>query len=192
MSCWILPTGFYCQTTRWQATSGLVGCGKVQIFGKEANHQNGVNVETERRLYSGKACLWTPCHCALYRECLLAFSPEVLSSRFLCKNVNTKIQKSLISACCFVRVWTGSHIRDRLYDARVAQYGTEREQVTWDWRKVHSDERHHLGIQIGEGEMDLYGREGRSCGETEGKSRLGRSRNRWQNNSEVDLQQIGW
>jgi len=38
----------------------------------------------------------------------------------------------------------------------------------------------------------LYGREEGSCGETEGKSRLRRSRNRWQNNSKVDLQQIGW
>ena len=61
---------------------------------------------------------------------------------------------------------------------------------------MHSDERHHLGIQIGKGEMGkkcgLYGREEGSCGETEGKSRLGRSSNRWKNNSEVDLQQIEW
>jgi hypothetical protein len=158
-------------------------------FGNEANHLNGVNEETERRLHSGKACLWKPCHYTIYRECLLAFGPEILFSRFLCKNVNTKIQKSLNSASCLVCVWTRSHIRDKLYAAGVPQYGTEklfwseREQVTWDWRKLHNDERHHLGIQIGEGEIGKkcgsYGREEGSGSETEGKSQLGRSRNRW-------------
>jgi hypothetical protein len=155
MSCWILPTGLYSPTTRWQSTSDLEGCGKVQMFGNEANHRNGVNEETERRLHSGKACLWKPCHCAIYKECLLAFVPEVLSSRFLCKNVNTKIQKSLSSACWLLWVWTRSHIRDRLYTAGVPQYGTEklfwseRKQVKWDWRKLRNDQRYHLGIQMG-------------------------------------------
>lgn len=189
MSCRILPTGLYCPTTRWQATSDLEGCGKVQIFWYEANHQNSVNEESESRLHSGKACLWKPCHCAVYRKCLLTFGPEVLSSRFLCKNVNSKIQKSLSSALSLVWVWTRSYVRDRLYAASVPQYGTEklfwpeREQVTWDWRKLHNDERHHLGIQIGEGEIGKkcgwHGRKEGSGGEIEGKRRLRRSRNRW-------------
>lgn len=164
-------------------------CGKVQIFGNEADHQNGVNEEIERRLNSGKACLWKPCHCAVYRERLLAFGLEVLSSRFLCKNVNPKIHKSVSSVCCLVWAWTYFHIRDRLYAAGVPQYGTEklfwpeREQVTWDWRKLRNYERHHLGIQTGEGELGKkcgsYGREEGPGRKTESNSLVGRSRIRY-------------
>ena len=36
------------------------------------------------------------------------------------------------------------------------------------------------------------GEETRCGGETEGKSPLEKSRNRWEDNSEVDLKQLGW
>jgi len=81
----------------------------------------------------------------------------------------------------------------------------KRDEVTGEWRKLHNGElselltQHCSGDEIEKNEMggacSEYGGEYRRIqgmvGQPEGKKRLGRSRRGWEDNSKVDLQEVG-
>ena len=86
-------------------------------------------------------------------------------------------------------------------------FGPNREKVTGDWRKLQSVELHnlyftkyHSGYQVEENEMVVgmrYVLEERRNSykvlvKPEGKTHLERPGRRWEGNSEMDLQKVGW
>jgi hypothetical protein len=87
-------------------------------------------------------------------------------------------------------------------------FGPGRDEVTGDWRKLHSGELHNLYSspdiikQIKSRRMRWTGHvarmgEGKNVyrvlvGKAEGKRPLGRPRRRWEDGIKMDLREIGW
>jgi hypothetical protein len=87
-------------------------------------------------------------------------------------------------------------------------FGPKRDDVTGEWRKLHSGELHNLYSspdiirQIKSRRMRWAGhvarmREGRNVyrvlvGKPEGKRPLGKPRRRWEDGIKMDLTEIGW
>jgi hypothetical protein len=87
-------------------------------------------------------------------------------------------------------------------------FGTRRDEVTEDWRKLHNEELHNLyssqniirmnksrrmrwaGHVARMGEMRTAYRI--LMGKPEGRRPLGRPRRRWVDNIKMDLREIGW
>jgi hypothetical protein len=84
-------------------------------------------------------------------------------------------------------------------------FGPKRDEVTGEWRKLHSEELHSLysspdiirqvkANEVG-GECGTHGRGEKSvqglCGKPEGKRPLGRPRHRWEDGIRMDLTEIG-
>jgi hypothetical protein len=100
--------------------------------------------------------------------------------------------------------------RLRVFGNRVLRgiFGPKRDEVTGEWRKLHSRELHNLYSspdiirQIKSRRMRWAGhvarmREGRNVyrvlvGKPEGKGPLGRPRHRWEDGIKMDLREIGW
>jgi hypothetical protein len=103
----------------------------------------------------------------------------------------------------------GEH-RLRVFENRVLRgiFGPKGDEVTGEWRKLHSGELHNLYTspdiirQIKSGRMRWAGHvarlgEGRNVyrvlvGKPEGKRPLGRPRRRWEDGIKTDLREIGW
>jgi hypothetical protein len=87
-------------------------------------------------------------------------------------------------------------------------FGPKRDEVTGEWRKLHSWELHNLYLspdiirQIRSRRMKwawhvAHMGEGRNVyrvlvGKPEGKRPLGRPRHRWENGIKMDLREFGW
>jgi hypothetical protein len=87
-------------------------------------------------------------------------------------------------------------------------FGPQRDEVTGEWRKLHSEELHNLYSspniisQIKSRRMRWAGHVARmgkerkmykvSVGKPKGKRSLGRSRCRWEDGIRMDLKEIGW
>jgi hypothetical protein len=100
--------------------------------------------------------------------------------------------------------------RLRVFENRVLRriFGPKRDEVTGEWRKLHSGELHILYSspdvirQIKSKRMRWAGHvarmgEGRNVyrvlvGKPEGKRPLGRPRRRWEDGIELDVREIGW
>jgi hypothetical protein len=100
--------------------------------------------------------------------------------------------------------------RLRVFENRVLRgiFGAKRDEVTAEWRKLHSGERHNLYSspdiirQITSRRMRWAGHvarmeEGRNVyrvlvGKPEGKRRLGRPRSRCEDGIKMDIREIGW
>jgi hypothetical protein len=100
--------------------------------------------------------------------------------------------------------------RLRVFENRVLRgiFGAKRDEVTGEWRKLHSGELHNLYSspdsirQIKSRRMRWAGHvarigEGRNVyrvlvGKPEGKRRLERPRRRWEDGIKMDLREIGW
>jgi hypothetical protein len=100
--------------------------------------------------------------------------------------------------------------RLRVFENRVLRriFGRKRDEVTGEWRKLHSAELHNLYSspdiikQIKLRRMRWVGHvarmgEGRNVyrvlvGKPEGKRPLGRPRRRWEDGIKMDLMEIGW
>jgi hypothetical protein len=100
--------------------------------------------------------------------------------------------------------------RLRVFDNRVLRriFGPKRDDVTGEWRKLHSEELHNLysspdiirqvkssqGNEVG-GAFSTHGRGEKSVqGKPEGKISLGRPRRRWEDGVRMNFRQIclGW
>jgi hypothetical protein len=99
--------------------------------------------------------------------------------------------------------------RLRVFENRVLGrvFGSKRDEVTWEWRKLHNEELSDLYslpniVRVlksrrmrWEGHVARMG-EGRGVhrvlvGKPEGKRPLGRRRHRWEDNIKMDLQKVG-
>jgi hypothetical protein len=74
-----------------------------------------------------------------------------LSSRLLSKNVKVKIQKTIILPVVLYgyEIWfltLREQHRLRVFENRVLRriFGPKRDEVTGEWRKLHSEELHNL------------------------------------------------
>jgi hypothetical protein len=83
-------------------------------------------------------------------------------------------------------------------------FGSKRDEVTWEWRKLHNEELNDLYcspniVRVNRSRRkrwaDLVARMGESrvvysvlVGKPEGKRPLGRHRRRWEGNNKMDLQ----
>jgi len=118
-------------------------------------------------------------------------------------------------ACCFVWVETWSLIMReergmRVFENRVLGggiFGTKRDEVTGEWRKLHNEELNVLYCsqnivwEIQSRRMRWVGHVARMgerrlvyrvlVGKPEGKSPLGRPWSRWEDNTKKDLQEVG-
>jgi hypothetical protein len=157
--------------------------------------------EIKSRLNSGNAC----CHSV----------QSLLASRLLSRNLKVKIYKTIIVSVVLYGCETWSltlreEHRLRVFENRVLRgmIGPKRDEVTGEWRKLHSGELHNLYSspdivrQIKSRRMRWAGHvarmgEGRNVyrvlvGKPEKKRTLGRPRRRWKDGIKMDLREIGW
>jgi hypothetical protein len=138
-----------------------------------------------------------------------------LSSRLLSRNVNVKIYKTIILPVVLYVCETWSltlreQNRLRVFENRVLRRisGPKRDEVTGEWKKLHSEELHvlysspNIVRQIKSRRMRWAGHMARTgeerkvykvlIGKSEGKRPLGRPRHRWEDGIRMDLREIGW
>jgi hypothetical protein len=137
-----------------------------------------------------------------------------LSSRLLSRNVKVKIYKTIILPVVLYGCETWSltvreeHIL-KVFENRLLRriFGPKRDEVTGEWRKLHSEELHisyysqNIIRQIKSRRMRWAGHVARMGGERnvckvlvgkpEGKRPLGRPRRIWKDGIRMDLREIG-
>jgi hypothetical protein len=164
---------------------------KFKYLGTTLTDQNHMNEEINSRLNSGNAC------------CRSVHS--LLSSRLLSRKLKVKIYKTIIVpiilyGCETWSVTLREEHRLREFENRVLRriFGSKRDEVTGEWRKLHNGELHNLYSspdiirQIKSRRMRWVGHvahmdEGRNVyrvlvGKSEGKGPLESSRRRWDQN----------
>jgi hypothetical protein len=172
-----------------------------KYLGTTLTDQNCIHEEIKKsRLNSGNACYHS------------VQSP--LSSRLLSRNVKVKIYKTIILPVAWHECETWSltlreEHRLRVFENRVLRriFGHKRDEVTGEWRKLHSEELHNLYSspdiirQVKSRRMRWAGHVARMgedrkvytvlVGKPEGRRPLGRPRRRWENGVRMDLRKIG-
>jgi hypothetical protein len=137
-----------------------------------------------------------------------------LSSRLLSRNVKVKIYKTIILpvVLCGCETWSlskGKEHRLRVFENKVLgrMFGPKRDEVTEEWRKLHSEELHNVYSspdiirQVKSRRMRWAGHVARMgeerkvykvlVGKSEGKRSLGRPSRRWEDGIRMDLREIG-
>jgi hypothetical protein len=137
-----------------------------------------------------------------------------LSSRLLSRNVKVKIYKTIILPVLLYGCETWSltlreEHRLSVFENRVQRriFGPKRDEVTGEWRKLHSEELHNLYSspdiirQVMSRRMRWAGHVARTgeerkvykalVGKPEGKRPLGRPRRRWEDWIRMDIRKIG-
>jgi hypothetical protein len=137
-----------------------------------------------------------------------------LSSRLLSRNVNVKIYKTIILPVVLYGCETWSLMlreehRLREFENRVLRriFGPKRDEVTGEWRKLHSEELHNLYSypdiirQVKSRRMRWAGHVARMgeerkvykvlVGKPKGKRPLVRPRRSWEDGIRMDLRDIG-
>jgi hypothetical protein len=174
---------------------------KFKYLGTTLTDQNCMHEEIKSTLNSGNDC----CHSV----------HSLLSSCLRSRNINVKIYKTIIPPLVFYGCETCSvtlreEHRLRVSENRVLRgiFGPKREEVTGEWRTLHSGELHNLYsspdiirqvkfrrmrwavhvARIGEG-RNMYRV---LVGKPEGESLLGRPRRRWEDGIKMDFREIGW
>jgi len=173
---------------------------EFKYLGTALTYQNSIQEEIKRRLNLGNACYYSV--------------PNLLSSRLLSKNLRIKIYRTIILPVVLYGCETWSltlreESRLRVFENRVLRrvFGSKRDEVTGEWRKLHNEELRYIYslpnivwvvksrrmrwaghvARVGEG-RDVYRV---LVGKPEGKSPLGRPRRRWEDNIEMDLREVG-
>ena len=160
---------------------------------------NPIPGKIKSRLKSGNACYYSV--------------QNLLSSNVLSKNLKIKIYRTIILHVVLYGCETWSlplreERRLRVFENRVLRriFGPKRDEVAGDWRKLHNEELNDLycslnivrviksriswarhAARIGD-RRDVYRG---LVGKPEGKKPLRRSRRRWENNINMDLQEVG-
>jgi hypothetical protein len=109
---------------------------EFKYLGTTITNQNSIQKEIKSRLKSGNACYY--------------FVENLLSSSLLSKNLKIQIYRTTILLVVFYgcETWTltlSEECRLRLLENRVLRiFGTKQDEVTGEWRKLHSDELNDL------------------------------------------------
>jgi hypothetical protein len=174
---------------------------KFRYLGTTLTEQKCMHEEIKSRLNSGNAC---------YRSV-----QSLLSSRLLCRNVKVKIYETIILpvvlyACETWSLTLREEHRLRVFENRVLRgiFGSKRDEVTGEWRKLHNGELHNMCSspdiirQIKSRRMRWAGHVARMgqgknvyrvwVGKPKGKSPLERPRRRWEDGTKMDLRETGW
>jgi hypothetical protein len=138
---------------------------------------------------------------------------SLLSSRLLSRKLKVKICKTIILPVVLYGCETWSltlreEHRLRVFENRVLRriFGTKRDEVTGEWRKLHNEEFHIFYSpnirQIKSRRMRWAGHVARMgedwnvygvlMGRPVGKRPLGRRKRRWEDGIRMDLREIGW
>jgi hypothetical protein len=174
---------------------------KFKYLGTKPADQNHMHEEIKSRLNSGNACNH--------------LVQSLLSSCLLSRNLKVKIYKTIFLPVVLYgsETWSlTSREEHRLwvFENRVLRRisGPKRDEVTGEWRKLHSGELHNLYSSpdiirhIKARRMRQVGHvarmgEGRNVyrvlvGKPAGKRPLERPRHRWEDGIKMDLREIGW
>jgi len=173
---------------------------EFKYLGTALTNQNSIQEEIKSRLKSGNACYHSV--------------QNLLSSSLLYKNLKIKIYRTIILPVVLYGCETWSltlreERRLRVFEKRVLRriFGPKRDEVTGEWKKLHNEELNKLYslpnivrviksrrmrwaehvARMGEG-RDVYGI---LVGKPEGRRPLGRPRRRWEDNSRMDLREVG-
>jgi len=169
---------------------------EFKYLGTTLTNQNSIQEEIKSRLKSGNACYYSV--------------QNLLSSRLLSKNLKIKIYRNIILPVVLYGCETWSltlkeERRLRVFENRVLRrvFGSKRDEVSGEWRKLHNEELRHLYslpnivrvvksrrmrwaghvARMGEG----TGVHRVLVGKPEGKRPLGRPRHRWEDNIKMDF-----
>jgi hypothetical protein len=174
---------------------------QFKYFGTTVANQNLIQEENKRRLNSGNACYHSV--------------QNPVSSRLLSKYLKIRICKTIILPVVLYGCETWSltlrkEHRLRVFENRVLRkiFGSKRDEVTGEWRKLHNEELRDLYSSpriiriIKSRRMRWAGHVARMgekrnayrllVGKPEGKGPLGRPRRRWVDNMRMDLGEVGW
>jgi hypothetical protein len=173
---------------------------KFKYLGTTLTDQNFIHEEIKSRLNSGNVCYHSV--------------QSLLSSHLLSRNVKVKIYNTIILPVVFYGCETWSlTLREEnrlgVFKNNVLRriFGPKRDEMTGEWRKLHSEELHNLYSfpdiirQVKSSRMRWAGhvarmREERKVykvlvGKPEGKRPIGRPRRRWEDGIRMDLREIG-
>jgi hypothetical protein len=110
---------------------------QFKCLGTTVTNQNLIQEEIKRRLTSGNACYHSV--------------QTLLSSRLLSKNLKIRIYKTVIlpvvlNGCETWSVTLREEHRLRVFENRVLRriFGSKRDEVTEEWRKLHNEELRDL------------------------------------------------
>jgi len=172
---------------------------ELKYLGTTITNQNSIQEEIKNRLKSGSAC----------------FHPvqKLLSSSLLSKNIKIKIYRTIILpvilyGCDTLSLTLTEERRLRVSENRVLRrmFGTTRNEVTGEWRRLHNEELNDLyfstnfiraikskrirwaGHVVRTGEK--RGAYRMLVGTCEGKRPLVRPRHRWEDNIKMGLQKM--
>jgi len=105
----------------------------LKNLGTTLTNQNAIQEEIKCRLRSGNACYYS--------------AQNVLSSRLLSKNLKIKIYRTIILpvVLCGCETWSltlREERRLRVFENMVLRriFGTRRDEVTVEWRRLHNEE----------------------------------------------------
>jgi hypothetical protein len=140
---------------------------------------------------------------------------RILSSSLISKNVKIKIYRTItlpvvLYGCESWSLTLREECRLRVFENRVQRriFGPKRDEVTGEWRRLHSKELYALYsspniIRVIKSRRLRWARhvacmwERRGAykalvGKPEGRRPLGRPRHRWEDNIKMDLREVGW
>jgi hypothetical protein len=173
----------------------------IERVGTKLTDRNSIQEEIKSRLKLGNACYFSV-------QNLLSFS-------LLSKKVKTEIYRTIILpvvlyGCESWSLTLREESRVRVFENRVLrrEFGAKRDEVTGEWRKLHTEELSDLYslpniVRVVKSRRMKWGgghvsrtEEGRGVysvmvGRPEGKRPLGRPRRRWEDNIKMDLQEVG-